>query len=181
MTPEERNLIDGLFERLAAVENGQRDPDAERAIADGLRRAPHAVYVLVQTVLVQDEALKQADARIRELEAELESPAEPPRRGGFLDNMRDSLLGRQEQPRPRGSVPSVRSDPAPMGAPPGYQGSPGNQGGPGYQGGQAYQGPAGRRGGSQSRRLVPRHGGGGSSRRGRRLAAARQHSVDDRP
>ena len=39
------------------------------AITQGLRSAPNAIYALVQTVLVQDEALKRAHDRIEELEA----------------------------------------------------------------------------------------------------------------
>jgi len=101
MTPQERQLVDELFDRLAKLENAPRDPDAERAIADGLRQAPHAVYALVQTTLVQDEALKRANARIQELEGG--PPQEPSR--GFLDNMRDTLFGHEER---RGSVPTVR-------------------------------------------------------------------------
>jgi hypothetical protein len=69
MTPQERQLVAELFDRLASLEGAPRDPEAERAIAEGLRTAPHAIYPLVQTVLVQDEALRRADARIRELEA----------------------------------------------------------------------------------------------------------------
>ena len=65
MTPQERQLVDDLFDRLARLETVPRDATAERAIADGLARAPHAIYPLVQAVLVQDEALKRADARIR--------------------------------------------------------------------------------------------------------------------
>ena len=68
MTPQERQLVDDLFDRLARLETSPREPDADAAIAQGLRRAPNAVYALVQTVLVQDEALKRADARIQELE-----------------------------------------------------------------------------------------------------------------
>jgi hypothetical protein len=104
MTPQERPLIDELFDRLATLERMPRDPEAERAIAEGLAKAPHAVYPLVQTVLVQDEALKRADARIRELEGG-EAPGEG---ASFLDTMREALTGR------RGSVPTVRpgaSDP----------------------------------------------------------------------
>jgi hypothetical protein len=100
MTPQERQLVDDLFERLARLETAPRDADAERAIAEGLQRAPNAVYALVQTVLVQDEALKRADARIRELTGEAE-PA--PAQGGFLDSMRAMFSG---QPA-RTSVPSV--------------------------------------------------------------------------
>lgn len=98
MTPQERQLIDDLFDKLAGVEATPRDPAAERAIAEASQRAPHAMYALVQTVLVQDEALKQAEARIRELSGEGEAPAG----GGFLDTMRNAMSG-------RGSVPSVRA------------------------------------------------------------------------
>src|SRR5712671_2804880 len=125
MTPEERNLVNELFDRLAALEDAQRDPEAERAIRDGLQQAPNAPYALVQTALVQDEALKRADARIRELEAELGIGGPPPSSGGFLGNMRDTLMGRRDAPR-AGSVPTIRpagasmSPPAPVGAPAGY-------------------------------------------------------------
>jgi len=117
MTPQERQLVAELFDRLESLEAARRDPDAERAIAEGAARAPHATYALVQTVLVQDEALKRADTRIRELEANL--GIEPPREnGGFLDNMRDALFGRGDS---RGSVPSVRPGERPMGVPPGFR------------------------------------------------------------
>ncbi len=102
MTPQERQLVDELFDRLAKLEDAPRDPDAERAIADGLRQAPHAVYALVQTALVQDEALKRANARIQALEGGGQPQEQS---GGFLDNMRDALFGREER---RGSVPTVR-------------------------------------------------------------------------
>jgi uncharacterized protein len=104
MTPQEQELIDELFDRLAKLENSPRDPAAERVIADGLRRAPHAVYALVQTALVMDEALKRANARIEELQAQIGSEEQQPQ-GGFLDSMRDAVLGRRD---PRGSVPNVR-------------------------------------------------------------------------
>ena len=54
MTPQERQLVDELFERLAGMERAPRDPDATAAIAQGLRSAPNAVYALAQTVLVQN-------------------------------------------------------------------------------------------------------------------------------
>src|SRR4030095_6750791 len=73
---------------------------------EGLRRAPNATYALVQTVLVQDEALKRANARIQELESH---GGEQQQSGGFLDSMRDAVFG-QGQP-PRGSVPNAGSRP----------------------------------------------------------------------
>jgi hypothetical protein len=103
MTPQERQLVDELFDKLARLETNPRDRDALRAIEDGLSRAPNAVYALVQTVLVQDEALKRADARIRELSGE--DAGAQQQGGGFLDTMRAALGGGAQ----RGSVPSVRA------------------------------------------------------------------------
>jgi hypothetical protein len=103
MTPQERQLVDDLFDRLSGVESAPRDPDAAAAIAQGLRKAPNAVYALVQTVLVQDEAFKRANSRIQELEA-AGAPAQN-QSGGFLDSMRETIFG---QGQPRGSVPNVR-------------------------------------------------------------------------
>jgi uncharacterized protein len=125
MTPQERELVTGLFDRLATLENQPRDADAERTIIEGLRRAPNAAYALVQTALVQDEALKRANAHIQELEGRAGGePAGQPT--GFLDSMRDALLGRREAPR-GGSVPSVRPGQAP------YQGQGPASAGTGFQ------------------------------------------------
>jgi len=146
MTPQERQLIVDLFERLAALEKQPRDTDAEQAIREGLAKAPHAVYALVQSVLVQDEALKQADAHIRELEAALSGAPESSGPGGagqprgFLDSMRDALFGQGEphgQGEPRGSVPSVRAGDQPMGVPPQYRSSSGAAWGSGMAAGGA--------------------------------------------
>jgi uncharacterized protein len=149
MTPQERQLIDDLFDRLSKLEGSPRDADAEAAIRDGLRRAPNATYALVQTVLVQDEALKRANARIQELEG----PApEQQQSGSFLDTMRDAVFG-QGQP-PRGSVPNVRA-PDVGGRPAWNTGQalpPGYGQAPGY--GQPY--------GAPQPPPVPAGGGGGS-------------------
>jgi hypothetical protein len=106
MTPQEQELIKGLFDRLSQLESQPRDPEAARFIAQGLTSAPHAIYPLVQTVLLQDEALKRANARIEELQAQTSAAAEPEQpQTSFLDSMREALGGRA----PHGSVPSVRT------------------------------------------------------------------------
>ena len=145
MTPQEQALVDELFDRVAKLENNPRDLEAERAIADGLRRAPHATYALVQTALVQDEALKRANARIEELQAQLGGADREPQQGRFLDSMREAVLGRRE---PRGSVPSVRAPatqaspmaPPPYGFEPGY--APQMQTGPAFGSGGSFLGTA---------------------------------------
>jgi hypothetical protein len=100
---------------------------------------------LVQTVLVQDEALKRANARIQELEGQ---GPEPQQQGSFLDSMRDAVFGQgqsQGQP-PRGSVP--------------------NAGRPVWNSGQAmppgYGQPQGQPYGGQQPPPMPGGGGGGS-------------------
>jgi hypothetical protein len=145
MTPQERQLIVDLFERLAALENQPRDPEAEQAIREGLSKAPHALYPLVQSVLVQDEALKAADAHIQELEAALQGgpggPGGQEQPKGFLDSMRDSLFGGGRE-EPRGSVPSVRPGDQPMGVPPQYRSGTGAPWGGGAPGGMGPGGMA---------------------------------------
>jgi uncharacterized protein len=142
MTPQESELVDELFNRLAQLETTQRDPEAERLITDGLRRAPHAVYALVQTVLLQDEALKRANARIEELQVQTSAAAEPEQRPtSFLDSMREALGGRA----PHGSVPSVRTAGGNQQPQPGYpQQTPlsGYPGAPGFGSGGSFLGTA---------------------------------------
>ena len=90
MTPDEQQMISALFERIGKVGRVDKDYDAEKLIKDEVRRLPDASYVLVQSVLVQEEALSQADARIRDLEdqlAQLQPPERPRASGG-------SFLGR---------------------------------------------------------------------------------------
>ena len=69
MTPEERQMLGGLFQRVNAAAATPRDAEAESFINDAVRAAPHAPYVLSQTVLVQQQALEAAANRISQLEA----------------------------------------------------------------------------------------------------------------
>src|SRR5207248_6332285 len=111
MTPQERQLIDDLFDRLTKLENAPRDAEAMSAIMQGLRNAAKAVYALVQTALVQDEAVKRADMRIQELEALAGQQNQSQNQsGGFLDSMRDAIFGQNHpQGSSHGSVPNVRA------------------------------------------------------------------------
>ena len=69
MRSEERDLITGLFGRLQPFESQPRDGEADALIKNLAARQPAAPYLLVQTVLVQEQALKAAQERIAELEA----------------------------------------------------------------------------------------------------------------
>ncbi|MGH6816411.1 MAG: DUF2076 domain-containing protein [Hyphomicrobiaceae bacterium] len=129
MTPEERQLISGLFDRMRSAGLPEKDRDAEALIGHSVRQNPDATYMLVQSVLVQEHVLQQADQRIRELEdyvRHLESQAQQARpaasSGGFLGGLFGG--GRPAAQSASGSVPPV-GRPAdigsrPMGAPPGW-------------------------------------------------------------
>ena len=150
MTPQERKLVDDLFERLATLERNPREPDADEAIRAGLRKAPNATYALVQTVLLQEEALRQANERIAELQS---ADAPQQESGGFLDSMRDAVFGGGNT---RGSVPPVGGG-RPMGVPPGFQ-----------RAGDPYQA----QGGPSPQAPEPARGGAGGSFLGTAAAAA---------
>ncbi|MBS0526810.1 MAG: DUF2076 family protein [Proteobacteria bacterium] len=100
MQQQERDLIADLFGRLQQYENQPRDAEAERLIASYVARQPASPYLLVQTALVQEEALKQARARI----AELEGKAHGGGQGSFLANA--------PRPGPWGAAPTPAPAPA---------------------------------------------------------------------
>ncbi len=98
MTPDERQLLVGLFDRIHAASGTPRDRDAEALIADAVRDMPFAPYLLAQTVLVQEEALRaaservhQLEARVRDLEARAAQPA--PEATSFLGGIGKSIFG----------------------------------------------------------------------------------------
>ena len=91
MTPQERDLILGLFHRLTPPPAGDIDQEARELIDRLGREQPLALYMLAQTALVQEHALKGAQARIADLEARLAqgapaaAPAAP--RRSFLSGL----------------------------------------------------------------------------------------------
>jgi uncharacterized protein len=108
MSPEERDLLTGLFDRIGNAASTPRDKDAETLILDATKAQPYAPYYLAQTVLVQDQALQAANNRLQELEAkvkELEAKAaSQPRSGGFLSGLGSLFGGTGPVSRPAGSA-----------------------------------------------------------------------------
>jgi uncharacterized protein len=148
MSPEERQLLTGLFDRIRSAATTPRDQEAEALIQDATKAQPYAPYYLAQTVLVQDQALRAANDRLQELEGKVKDleksqAASGPRPGGFLSGL-GSLFGgssgpssapRAPMPPPSGrwsqSPPQDRWQQPPQGyAPPGAAPGPwGGQGG----------------------------------------------------
>ena len=147
MTPEERQLLAGLFDRVRAAEGNPRDREAEAFIADAVSAQPHAPYLLAQTVIVQEHALRAANDRLQALEAQvqdLQKAAAPSEGGGsFLGGLGRSLFGGEPAhpvpPPPRASVPVS----GPWATQPAYAPPPAPQPPPQPQWSSAPQAPVG--------------------------------------
>lgn len=160
MTPQERDVIAGIFDRLKQAANQPRDPEAERYIADRLREQPYAPYAMAQAVYVQEQALTNLQAQVEELQAQVREMQErerapqpaPQQSGGFLSGI---FGGGAQAPARPGSVPSFpqRAEQAPSGAWTRQQPmQPGQQ--PGMMGAAPQPGP-------WSNQAAPQQGGGG--------------------
>ena len=129
MTTQEQQLIDGLVQRVNGTSLPDKDPDAEQRLQSGLGTNPNALYILAQTVLVQQYALDQAKQQNDAARAEMDrmrqhaSAAPPPlqRHTGFLESI---FGGGDHTPPPQPAVqPSQGYSPVQNYAPsaqPGY-------------------------------------------------------------
>ena len=111
MDSNEKQLIDALFAKIqqAAAQSGMRDAEVESLITEHMQRIPGAAYYMAQTIVIQREAVRQAEARIAELEQQLanrqtaqtsapppapQQPQQQPRSGGgFLEGAAQTALG----------------------------------------------------------------------------------------
>lgn len=86
MTPQEKDLILSVFDRLAQAGSGPRDAEAEALINQRVTQRPDAIYGLVQAVIIQEMTLNQAQQHIAELEKQLSQArsAAPQGGGSFL-------------------------------------------------------------------------------------------------
>ena len=120
MTPQEQQLITELLARLMQTPAPAKDADADQLIRKGVMENPEAPYLLVQTVLIQDMVLSQAQHRVAELEDQLSkakaasSAQRSQRAASFLGGAlsRGSVpaagpLGRASQPVAPGSQPAA--------------------------------------------------------------------------
>jgi len=105
MLPQERDLITTLLARLKSAAGQPKDPEADALIRQAMVDQPDAPYSLVQTVLIQDLSLHQAQNRIAELEKQVtdaQAAAKSPT--SFLGNFFGTG---QPAPPAAGSVPSA--------------------------------------------------------------------------
>ncbi|RYB05087.1 DUF2076 domain-containing protein [Lichenibacterium ramalinae] len=160
MNSDERQLITGLFDRMKSVGSQGRDRDADQLITDQVRQQPYAPYLLTQTVLVQDQALRAANDRIQQLEEQVRQTQAPGQQneGGFLGGL-GRMFGGGAAGAAASSVPSTghAAQPDPYrGQQPGYGQQQGYGQQPGYGQQQPPQGPWGNQGYAQQQ---PQGGG----------------------
>jgi hypothetical protein len=146
MTPEERQLITGLFDRMRDFSLAEKDREADALINEQMVSLRDAPYMLVQSVLVQEHALQQADARIQELEEQLRAAQagaqqRPAGSGNFLGGLFDRRPTAEPARGPSVPVVGARATPPvydgrPASAAWSSQQPPGQPGGPFAQGAQ---------------------------------------------
>jgi hypothetical protein len=78
MTPQEKALLDSLSQEISAAAAQPRDPEVEAYLADMAARQPHALYVLAQSVLLQQQALQAQQQKIQDLQHQLSAAAPAP-------------------------------------------------------------------------------------------------------
>jgi hypothetical protein len=68
MTPDERNMLNDLAERVSQMPATARDPEAEEIVRTKIGKRPDALYLMTQTVLIQNLALQRAQQQIEDLQ-----------------------------------------------------------------------------------------------------------------
>jgi hypothetical protein len=74
MTEDERNMLNDLANKIAQTPPPPKDPEAEDLIRTKIGSRPDALYLMTQTVLIQNLALQHAQQQIQELQQRSGSP-----------------------------------------------------------------------------------------------------------
>ena len=118
MTPEENNLISGLFDRLSQASGQAKDAEADQLIRSKVAETPAAPYLLVQSILVMQQALANAQSRIAALDKQLAergpAPGTQQTGGGFLAGVANLFGGGQSHGQPPRPMPPPTPPPAPV-------------------------------------------------------------------
>ena len=102
MTSQEELMLKALVERVNATKLTEKDVAAENLLAKGFSGNPDAVYILAQSVLVQNIALEQARGQLEQAKQQIEElKKEPVKSGGFLGG----LLGHHHDTPQQQSTP----------------------------------------------------------------------------
>jgi hypothetical protein len=119
LTPQEEQLLNSLIERVNQTQLQEKDPDAEALINQKLGPNPYALYMLAQTVLVQNIALDQAKAQIGQLQQQVQQQQQQRPQPAHTTSFLGRLLGEHDQPpQTQQQAPAPAYQPVPQYAPP---------------------------------------------------------------
>ena len=68
MTPQENRLLQDFLDQLGRARAGVKDREAQALVAAAFARQPDAAYLVVQRALLLEQALKQAQAQLAQLQ-----------------------------------------------------------------------------------------------------------------
>jgi hypothetical protein len=120
MTPDEKRMLSDLAAKVAQTPAPPRDPEAEDFIRSHIGSRPDALYLMTQTVLIQNLALERAQEQMRQLQSSSQ-PVAAPAGGSFLGGVAGPrpAVGYQAPPpqyAPQYAAPS-QSGPSPSTGP----------------------------------------------------------------
>jgi len=116
MSPQDRQAIDSVFTRIEEVgrQGAPRDFEAERMIQERIQQNPESAYYLAQTVLIQQEALKNAQQQLQKQSqapaaAAAPAPAAARAPAAPVSSLSSSGFGRQAAPEQPAAASSLSS------------------------------------------------------------------------
>jgi hypothetical protein len=107
LTPQEEQLLNSLIERVNQTQLEEKDPDAEGLLNQKLGPNPDALYMLAQTVLVQNIALDQAKAQVSQLQQQIQQLQQQRPQPAHTTSFLGRLLGEHD------AAPAQQQSPAP--------------------------------------------------------------------
>ncbi len=108
MNTQERDMLNAFLAQLTQAQVGAKEPEADTLITQALAKQPNAGYLLVQRAMQLDFVLQQSQAKVAELQAQLERQ-KPVAQASFLNDVH--AWGRGP------SAPSAGMNPASTAAP----------------------------------------------------------------
>jgi hypothetical protein len=116
MTQDEHNMLADLAQKISQTPVPQPDREAEDFIRQNIGARPDALYLMTQTVLIQNMALQQAQHQIQQLQQQRTSQPVPVSTGGgtFLGGGAPQPQYSQAPPYSSAPPPQYASSPAPQ-------------------------------------------------------------------
>ncbi len=125
MTDQEQQLLNGLIERVNGTHLQSKDAEAEQLLNSSLQRNPDSLYILCQTVLVQQFAIDKSQRDLQAARTEIDQlkqqSSKPQEHGSFLGNLFGlGKSGDTQQPASSAIAPQQYNNPPAPGGTPSY-------------------------------------------------------------